>query len=63
MKTRRLTSMTKDEAVEFMISKVEEIERERIAAKFSSNANMQKKLAVDAILKAIEGVTFNDENH
>lgn len=55
--------MTKDEAVEFMISKVEEIERERIAAKFSSNANMQKKLAVDAILKAIEGVTFNDENH
>ena len=45
--------MTKDEAVEFMISKVEEIERERIAAKFSSTAKTQKKLAVDAILKAI----------
>ena len=43
--------MTKDEAIAHMISKVEEIERERLAAHFSIDANQQKKEAVDGIQK------------
>lgn len=55
--------MTKDEAITFMIHKIEEIERERITANFSVDANKQKKETVDAIVKAIREVKFEDENN
>ena len=55
--------MTKDEAITFMIHKVEEIERERITANFSIDANKQKKETVEAIVKAIREVKFEDENN
>ena len=45
--------MNKSEAIAHMISKVEEIERERLAAHFSIDATKQKKEAVDGILKAL----------
>lgn len=43
--------MTKDEAVAYMIKKVEEIEQERLAAHFSIDPSKQKKEAVDGIIK------------
>lgn len=54
--------MNKSEAIAYMISKVEEIERERIAAHFSIDATKQKKEAVDGILKALTEVTIDDED-
>ena len=54
--------MTKEEAVAFMIAKVEEIERERLAAHFSIDPTKQKKEAVEGILKALKGVQIEDEN-
>lgn len=54
--------MTKEEAVVLMISKVEEIERDRLAAHFSIDPNKQKKEAVDSIIKALKEVTIEDEN-
>ena len=43
--------MTKEEAIAHMIKEVERVERERLAAHFSIDANQQKKAAVDAIIK------------
>jgi hypothetical protein len=54
--------MTKQEAIEYMISKVEEIEKERLRAHFSIDPEKQKKEVVDGILKALKGVTLDDEN-
>lgn len=54
--------MNKSEAIAHMISKVEEIERERLSAHFSIDATKQKKEAVDGILKALKEVTIDDEN-
>lgn len=54
--------MNKSEAISYMISKVEEIERERLAAYFSIDATKQKKEAVDSILKALKEVTVDDED-
>lgn len=54
--------MNKAEAIAHMISKVEEIEKERLAAHFSIDANKHKKEAVDSVLKALKEVTINDEN-
>jgi hypothetical protein len=54
--------MNKADAIAHMISKVEEIERERLAAHFSIDATKQKKEAVDSILKALKEVTVDDEN-
>ena len=54
--------MNKADAIAHMISKVEEIERARLAAHFSIDANIQKKEAVDGILKALKVVTIDDEN-
>lgn len=54
--------MTKDEAIAHMISKVEEIERERLAAHFSIDANQQKKEAVDGIIKALKEVQIENED-
>ena len=54
--------MNKSEAIAHMISKVEEIERERLAAHFSIDATKQKTEAVDGILKALKEVTIDDEN-
>lgn len=54
--------MTKEQAVDFMIKKVEEIERERLAAHFSIDPTKQKKEAVDGILKALKGVEIDHED-
>ena len=54
--------MTKDEAVQYMIKKVEEIERERLAAHFSIDPAKQKKETVDGIIKALKEVQIDDEN-
>ena len=54
--------MTKQDAIKYMISKVEGVERERLAAHFSIDANKQKKEAVDGILKALREVKIDDEN-
>lgn len=54
--------MTKDEAVAYMIEKVEEIERERLAAHFSIDPTKQKKEAVEGILKALKEVQIDNEN-
>mgnify|MGYP006967191942 CR=1 FL=1 len=54
--------MTKIEAIAYMIGKVEEIEKERLAAHFSIDATKQKKEAVDGIIKAIKEVEFDNEN-
>lgn len=54
--------MNKSEAISYMISKVEEIERERLAAYFSIDATKQKKEAVDSILKVLKEVTVDDED-
>ena len=54
--------MTKDEAIAHMISKVEEIERERLAAHFSIDATKQKKEAVDGIIKALKEVQIENED-
>jgi len=54
--------MTKEQAIAFMISKVEEIERDRLAAHFSIDPTKQKKEAVDGIIKALKEVEVDDEN-
>ena len=54
--------MTKEEAIDYMISKVEKIERERLAAHFSIDATKQKKEAVDGILKALKEVKIDNED-
>ncbi len=54
--------MNKSDAIAHMISKVEEIERERLAAHFSIDATKQKKEAVDGIIKALKEVAIDDEN-
>ena len=54
--------MNKEEAISYMITKVEEVERERMAAHFSIDATKQKKEAVDGILKALKGVQIDHED-
>ena len=54
--------MTKQDAIKHMISKVEEIERKRLAVHLSIDATRQKKEAVDGILKALKEVKIDDEN-
>ena len=54
--------MNKADAIAHMISKVEEIERERLAAHFSIDPAKQKKEAVDGIIKALKEVQIDDEN-
>lgn len=55
--------MTKEEATAYMIAKVEEIERDRLAAHFSIDATKQKKGAVEGILKALKEVQIDDEDN
>lgn len=54
--------MNKQDAINHMISKIEEIEKERLRAHFSIDATKQKKEAVEAILKAIKEVEIDDED-
>lgn len=54
--------MTKEQAIDFMIKKVDEIERERLAAHFSIDPTKQKKEAVDGILKALKEVEIDHED-
>ena len=55
--------MNKMEAVAVMVKKVEEIERERIAAHLSIEPNQQKKEVVDRIYKALKGVEIENEDN
>ena len=48
--------MTKQEAIDLMIEKVEELERERLS--YEPDPNKQKQEIVDAIIKAVKGVTI-----
>ena len=54
--------MTKENAIDYMIKKVEEIERERLAENFSIDANKFKSEVVVSIIKALEEVEIEDEN-
>ena len=54
--------MTKQEAISYMIGKIEDIERERLASQLSLEANQKKKNSVDRILKALEEVQIDNEN-
>lgn len=57
-----MIKMTKEEAIAYMIGKVEEIERDRLAANFSIDATRQKKETVNGILKALKEVQIDNEN-
>ena len=54
--------MTKEEAVSHMIKEIEKIERERLAANFSIDANQQKKPTIDAILKSLKEIKIDNED-
>ena len=54
--------MTKEEAIAHMIKEVERVERERLAAHFSIDANQQKKAAVDAIIKSLKEIKVDNED-
>ena len=54
--------MTKEDAVAFMISKVEEIERDSLAAHFSIDPTKQKKETVESIIKVLKEVEVDNEN-
>jgi endonuclease IV len=54
--------MTKEEAIAHMIKEVERVERERLAAHFSIDANQQKKAAVDAIIKSLKEIKVENED-
>lgn len=54
--------MNKDEAVNLMIQKIEEIERERLASNLSIDPARQKKEAVNSILKALKEIEIDNEN-
>jgi hypothetical protein len=52
--------MTKQEAIDFMIKKVEELELDRLS--HQPDPNKQKQEAVDAIIKAVKGVEIDNAN-
>ena len=52
--------MTKQEAIDFMIKKVEDLERDRVSENL--DPNKQKQEAVDAIIKAVKGVSIDNAN-
>jgi hypothetical protein len=52
--------MTKQKAIDFMIKKVEELERDRLS--HQPDPNKQKQEAVDAIIKAVKGVEIGNAN-
>ena len=54
--------MNRQQAKKYMIEKIEEIERERLAANMAIDATKQKKETVENIIKALKGVQFDDEN-
>ena len=50
--------MTKQEAIDFMIKKVEELERDRLSQQ--ADTSKQKQEIVDAIVKAVKGVAIEN---
>ena len=54
--------MNKDEAVKFMITKIEEIERARLDGNFSIATTKQKKEVVESIIKALKGIEIENED-
>lgn len=57
-----MNSMSKSEAIEYMIKQVEQIEKDRIAEHFSIDPNKLKKEATDKILKVINDLEIKDED-
>lgn len=53
--------MNRQEAIAYMAEKIQEIERERIAAHLSLDPAQQKKAAVESILKLLKGVQIDHE--
>lgn len=54
--------MTKQEAIDFMISEIEKIERQRIAENMSIEPSQKKADAVGKIKKILESVDITDED-
>ena len=54
--------MNKEEAIKYMISEIEKIERQRIAENLSIEPSQKKSDAVAKIKKILEGVKIDDEN-
>lgn len=52
--------MTKQEAIDFMIKKVEDLERDRLS--YETDPNKQKQEIVDAIVKVVKGVAIDNAN-
>jgi hypothetical protein len=52
--------MTKQEAVDFMIKKVEELERDSLS--LQNDPTKLKQEAVEAIMKAVKGVEVENAN-
>ena len=50
--------MTKEKAIEYMIKKVEELERDRLT--LQADANKHKQEIVAAIVKAVKGVAIEN---
>jgi hypothetical protein len=50
--------MTKEEAIKLMISKVEELERDRLSQQ--ADATKQRQEIVEAIVKAVKGVAIEN---
>ncbi len=54
--------MTKQEAISYMVEKIEEIERERVASNLAVDATKRKKEVVEGILKILKGVQLDNED-
>lgn len=55
--------MTKQEAVQYMVEKIEEIERDRLAANLAVvDENKAKKETVEKIIKELKGLEFDYED-
>lgn len=55
--------MNKQEAVQYMVKKIEEIERDRLAANLAVvDDNRAKKETVEKIIKELKGLEFDYED-
>ena len=54
--------MNKQDAISYIISEIEKIEKERLNADFSIDATVHKKEVVNAILKVLKGVEIDNED-
>lgn len=54
--------MTKKEAIDYMISEIEKIEKDRIAANMSIEPNQQKNDVVAKLKNLLESVVIDNED-